>query len=1085
MSKLNIIRASAGSGKTHRLASFFLDIVLQENLDYFKSILGVTFTNKATEEMKRRIIEQLHQLSDPNTSDYPEEFLRYFKGNKELLNTKANVLLRKILHEYSWFSIETIDTFFQRIIRAFTRELGIPGNYSVEIDTQPILKYAVDQLLDTIGDNKDLLNWLMQFSENKIGEGKSWDIHKDLLGLGKEIFKEEFAADSMVLHVALADREKLFTYRDTLFGITANFEKRCSEYGKKGLVYIKESGLTADDFYQKRNGAVKVFTRLEQCEVKNSKGELLTETNLINKLLEDPENWPSSDTKQKAEVTALASRRLLPLLSETVEFIGKEYRRYFTAEVIRKNLYTVGILVDLEEKIRQYRLEKNVFILNDAPKLLDRIINHNDTPFIYEKMGNRYGHYLIDEFQDTSKLQWSNFKPLISNSLSQARGCLLVGDVKQSIYRWRNGDWNILARSIHEEYSKEIIHDESLGTNWRSNENIVNFNNKLFPKAQEKLGDQLQLLFGEQSTFTTSHLDVLRGIYSNISQTVPEHNKNKGNIEIRFFSKQITREQNDYYVEPLIDAVNSLLEKGYSPGDIAILVRNKKQGKLLADLLISSNNESKFCRPVDVISDESLFLSASHAVNLLIAALQCLNAPDESLYRAKLIGLYKAHIADNITPGEVLEMKLHAGFFNKQHEGKSLPSYFTDHSGELASLPLYELAEQLARIFQVYTHKVDVPYVHALLDLMYEYSQVYPPAIRGFLDYWSDEGSTKSIPAAESRRSIRILTIHKAKGLEFKAVLIPFCSWDLSQKTNAVFWVKSPKAPFDFLPLVPLNFTKALKDTLFVEDYFSELFKSYIDNLNLLYVAFTRAIDTLIAFPVFNDSERNASQISTVGDLLYQCLAQDDQEINEHFDRSRQVYRIGSPDAGTQVEEQIAAGRNIIHSYAGKPATGRMFFNTYGYDYFQDTTQIRDRRVRGKVLHDLLAKIVTLDDLERTVQEAVFEGLVSKDEGQSLTEHIRSGMTNAIVKTWFDGSGEVLTERDIILPAGNAKRPDRVVLWSEAVHVIDYKFSRKVEEKMYRRQVKDYMRLIAEMREEPVRGFLWYVDKNELVEIGE
>ena len=1083
MRQLNIIRASAGSGKTQRLAGFFLDIVLRENLDYFKSILAVTFTNKATEEMKHRIVEQLYKLSVGQGKGFSEITLSHFKGDQERAKGKASVLLRKILHEYSWFSIETIDTFFQRVIRAFTRELGIPGNYSVEIDTQPVLQYAVDQLLDTLGDSKDLLSWLQQFSEHKMDEGKSWDIHSDLLELGNEIFKEEFAAGSSALHNALADREKLMGYRDKLYGIKTNFENRCRDYGKKGLESISEAGLSEGDFYKKSTGPAKLFEKLEQAEVKNSKGELISRSSLTVKLLEDSANWPSSDTKQKDEVTELAANTLLPLLAEIADFVENNSRTYFTAEVIRKNLYAVGILVDLEEKIRQYRLEKNAFILSDAPRLLDRIINNNDTPFIYEKMGNRYGHFLIDEFQDTSRMQWGNFKPLISNSISQAKDCLIVGDVKQSIYRWRNGDWNILASDIYNEYPKDVIRSENLDTNWRSAGNVVKFNNRLFPATEEKIRSQLQNFFKDQGSNTKNYLEILHEIYSNISQEVSGDKKDNGNILIRFFSKQLARENIDYYVEPFIEAINSLLENGYLPGDIALLVRTKKEGKKLADLLINLNNESRFINPVEVISDESLFLSASHAVNLLIAAMQYLDAPDENIYRAKLAGLYNAYQTAQVAPGEIFEMKIDAGFFNSEKTDDTFPDDFIRSRDTLISLPLYEMTEQLVRIFSVYRFKADVPYVHALLDLVYAYSQNNPPDCRGFLEYWQEEGSTKSIPAADSQNAIRILTIHKAKGLEFKAVFIPFCSWDLGQKPNSVFWVRSEKPPFDFLPLVPLNFTQTLKDTYFAEEYYSELFKSYVDNLNLLYVAFTRAVDTLIAFPLFNDNRKSDSQISTTGDLLYECLAGSESGIDGQFDPKNLTFTSGLLQPVISPTKQKSAISRVIYSYAARPATGRMFFNANGFNYFQDETKVRDRRIRGKVLHDLLSEIITLDDLDKTIRETVLEGLISEEEGKTLVDHISFGMTNDTVKSWFDGSGKVLTERDIIIPGGQVKRPDRVVVWEKETHIIDYKFSRGPEERSYRKQVKDYMYLIAEITGKSVKGFLWYVDNNELIEI--
>ena len=1083
MSKLTIIRASAGSGKTHRLTNFFLDIVLKERLDYFKSILGVTFTNKATGEMKRRILDMLYRYTNSDKPEYSKELLDFFKEDTARIREKSAVLLGKILHEYSWFSVETIDTFFQRVIRAFTRELGIPGNYSIEIDTAPIIKYAVDQLLDNLENNSELINWLLQFSNARISEGKSWDIRYALNEIGGELFREEFTANSPALRAILNDRKKLNAFRDKLYSIKAGFEKKCTETGRIAIQYIEEQGLTTDDFFQKKNGAVKLFARLEKCEIRNSKSELLIHSALVKRLLGVPENWPAADSKRGAEVIKLAVNYLLPLLSDITEFIRKEHVHYFTAEAISKNLYTLGILADLEEKVRQYRLERDVFILSDAPKLLDRIINRNDTPFIYEKMGNRYGHFLIDEFQDTSRLQWSNFKPLISNSLSQGAKCLIVGDVKQSIYRWRNSDWSILADSVNKEYPPEILQDEVLDTNWRSAENIVNFNGKLFKQIELKISEHLKESIGLVSPSSISYIEILKRIYEKIQQNVPENKRSKGTVILRFFSKQLSREQTDYYVEYLVESINSLLEKGYGQNNIAFLVRTKKEGKVLADRLIALNNESKFIQSVDVISDESLFLYSSQAVNLLISALQYLNQKNEVLYKVKLSTLYKAHCEHKNDSTGILELILDDSYLEESNAECPLPPDFTKQIDELASLPLYDLCERLVSVFDLYRHSADVPYIHATLDYIHEYTYSNPPDIKGFLEYWEEEGRIKSVPASESRNAMRILTIHKAKGLEFRAVIIPFCSWDLTQKPNSIFWVRPEKAPFDELPAVPVNFTRALKDSYFEQDYEDEWFKSIIDNLNLLYVAFTRAIDTLIAFPLFSDPGNSETNYNNVGNLLYHCIARTKGEFAANFDIPALMYQIQPETGDVKTEQEVRVRDTLISAYSGKPATDRMYFNSRGFEYFQDTLVVRDKRLRGKVLHEILSGIVTVDELEKAICRAELEGLISVVESISFKEHIAEGMKHSIVKRWFDGSGRVLNEREIILPGDNSRRPDRVVIWPDEAHVIDYKFSSERRQMTYNRQVKMYMKNVAGLENRPVRGFIWYVDINEIEEV--
>jgi ATP-dependent exoDNAse (exonuclease V) beta subunit len=680
-------------------------------------------------------------------------------------------------------------------------------------------------------------------------------------------------------------------------------------------------------------------------------------------------------------------------------------------------------------------------------------------------------------------MQWSNFKPLISNSLSQGRKCLIVGDVKQSIYRWRNGDWDILAGKIFSEYPGDVLQTENLNTNWRSSQNIVEFNTSFFNQAKEKLGHQLQMIFGTGCQNAENYLNTFRNIYSDLAQTLPETKKSKGSVFIRSFSRKNNKESSDYFSEQIIKTINSLLEKGYAQGDIALLVREKKEGKFLADLLNAANDNSMLCTRVNVISEDSLFLSASNATNMLIAALQCLNAPEEEIYLAKLMCAYKAHLMENLPAAEEIELNLDAGFFDKKNVEMILPADFLKFYKELSALPLYELLEQLVIIFQAYTHHCDVPYIHALLNLVHEYSMTNSPGIQGFLDYWMEEGQTKSIPASELQQAIRILTIHKAKGLEFPVVFLPFCNWDLNQKPNSIFWVRPPEGRFDFLPVLPLNYTKTLQDSCFSEDYYLELFKSHIDNLNLLYVAFTRAAETLIVFFQHNESGESQSKIKTVGDLVCECISKLNGNNVSYTDPSEVVYQAGSFEHDIQPDTLSRPEGNFISHYSSKSAISRIYFNPRGYEYFKDTLHVRDKRIRGRVLHQVLSKMKTHNDIEKTVKEAVLEGLISENEGDSLKEHILMVLSDPTVKTWFNGSGEVITERDIILPDGNNKRPDRVVIWNDKIHVIDYKFSHEQNNQAHREQVRDYTIMIAEMEEKNIEGYLWYVDTNTITKI--
>lgn len=487
MSQINIIRASAGSGKTHFLTGAFLELLMSEPTDYFKSILAVTFTNKATEEMKSRIIEQLNLLLKGENSSYLINLMQKTGFKESHVRNKSAAILQQILHGYSYFNIETIDTFFQKVIKAFARELSIPGNYNIEIDTQPAMNFAIDNLMEEIEESSDILQWLIDFSEARIDEGRVWDIKNELLVLGQEIFKESFARVSGEVFNVLAEKEKLATFKKHLSNIISSTEKTLADFGHTGLNIINENDFEISDFYRGNTGIPTFFRKLSEKQPDKPNRYVLEMLNGTN-------NWPSPKTNRREELIAVADKKLLPLLTEIIEFINQNLTRYFTAKEIIKNLYSLGILSDLAGKIQTYCKENNSFILSESPIFINKIIDNNEAPFVYEKVGNRYHHFMIDEFQDTSALQWSNFKPLVNNSLATGKDCLIVGDVKQSIYRWRNSSWEILANQIFNDFSSGQINPRSLDTNWRSCKEIIHFNNHVLSLPQKYCRKNIQEL---------------------------------------------------------------------------------------------------------------------------------------------------------------------------------------------------------------------------------------------------------------------------------------------------------------------------------------------------------------------------------------------------------------------------------------------------------------------------------------------------------------------------------------------------------------------------------------------------------------
>jgi ATP-dependent helicase/nuclease subunit A len=1075
MPYLNIIRASAGSGKTHFLTGAFLELLIKEPIDYFKGMLAVTFTNKATAEMKGRLVGELHKLAVNEKSDYLEKLKQITGFNEDHIRNKAYAILRNILHDYSWFSIETIDSFFQRIIRAFTRELAIPGNYTIEINTGPVLHYAVDQLIDGIEDNSILLNWLVSFSEARINEGRTWDIRRELIILGKEIFKEAFAIASNQVFEAISDKEKLNRFREHLYGITGFIEKHSEEFGKQGLEIINEFGFQDTDFYQGRNGVGTYFKKL-------SRKQVAIPNSYVLKMLDGPENWPSGKTAKKAEIEDAASKYLLPLLSESIQYVHENLIYYNTVNEILKNLYSAGILADISNKVTEYLHEKNSFLLSDSPLFIYKIIDRNETPFIYEKMGNRYLHFMIDEFQDTSGLQWQNFKPLINNSLSMGNDCLLVGDVKQSIYRWRNSNWEVLAGQVLNEFPDEILKLSALETNWRSQECIVDFINNVFPSLVEILQNQFNNKGVMENSSETIPLYSIENLYNDVRQQIPEKSRAKGKVLLQFFLKSSISGNPDYYKDPLIDNIDDMLLKGFSPGDIAILVRSKKEGQLISNFLIEQNAANRFCRDLIVISNESLLLGASEGINLITAAMRYLLTPDDAINRGKLIAGYLCLQSQIKNRTNIQDFDFKPGLSSITILNEMLPKAFTENLSSFISYPLYNLAEQLIRIFETDKLETEIPYLHAFLDLIHEYTRANPSDVGKFLDFWVEEGIDKSIPSSESQDALRILTIHKSKGLQFRAVIIPFCNWELDQKPRTILWSKAKSKDLNYLPIIPVNFGKNLLETEFADSYKNELFKSYVDNLNLLYVATSRAIENLVVFSTYRDPAKGEQTIKTVGDLLHETFTKSEMNgMQKLFDPNLDKFESGKIQKFATNDSSPNATEEYISVMEGRYNADKLFFDPSGSEYFRDTFEnIKNPIIQGRVLHDILARVNSADDIDGATSDAVFKGLITEKEGQEFKVHFKDCLKNQDLFKWFNGSGEVLTETDIIITRGEVRRPDRVVIFSDHVDIIDYKSGQDAEREAHNVQVGEYVNLLLRMGYKNVKGYIWYINNNKI-----
>ncbi|OFY44042.1 MAG: hypothetical protein A2X18_07935 [Bacteroidetes bacterium GWF2_40_14] len=993
MGNLNIFKASAGSGKTHNLTREYLRLLFKSDNAY-RHILAVTFTNKATDEMKRRVLEELYKMS---ASD-----------------AVAKKRLITILHDYSSFSISTIDRFFQQTMRAFAREIGKNSSYSVELDQDMVLAEAIDQMILNLDkdESSELLDWLTSYSYDSIESGKSWDIKRGIKELAEQIFKEAFKIKNIELGDKLAGKKELAAYKKEIGEIISKFEKELIGIGKRALIIIEKNNLVVSDFKGGSRSPLNYFSKI-------AAGATSTPSAPFRDLLDTPANWYKS-TLLKTDPSLCHSIEnayddgLNELVGEIVN-LTEAWREYNSAKVTDNNIYSLGILLDINKYIQIYSKENNVVILSETTELLNKIIDGSDTPFIYEKVGSRIDNFMLDEFQDTSLMQWQNFKPLIQNSLAAGYDNLIVGDVKQSIYRWRGSDWNLLNSDIYNDFDPTQIREKQLTENWRSSENIVKFNNEFFTYAAAICDN----ILGESEISTAD-------VYNEVIQTVPaQKSGNEGHVQLKFIENEEGESWHDTVLNTIAPSLDKLLENGYKYNDIAFLVRKNSEGVEIVNYLIDKG--------YPVISDEALLIVSSKSVMKIVTILRYCNNPKDPINN--LIADY-----ENITLSK-------------------------DNSME--HLPLYEMCEKIACDWLGDIDRSESAFVQGFLDTVLDYVKNNRSDLASFLEWWSEKSSKISLSSPEGQDAIKVMTIHKAKGLGMNVVIVPFFEipLDHSSQHRNIIWCEPNVEPFNNVPFIPIVYGKNLQETIYAKDYQRERQKAFIDNLNTAYVAFTRAKKELL---VFAKRAKKPEEPKSVSDILYRFYMQGLDE--------KQELNVGNwsladaPDVVNVNEIELPGFRSI-------PIGERLKLSLNASDFFDKSS----KRNFGLIMHDVLSRVFVEEDLSDSIKSSVRKGELKGEEYTSMLLHMNSMLESVRDRHWFDGSCKVLNELEIIEPGGRICRPDRVLMGTESI-VIDFKFG-SLKSDSHERQVARYMNLLRGMGMVPVKGFLWYLEENEIIEV--
>lgn len=1065
--KLVVYKASAGSGKTHRLTAEYLSLLFASPLAY-KHILAVTFTNKATEEMKTRIIYELANLASQNKSDYIQDLAEEYNKPQDAIRAQARKILISILHDYSSFSISTIDKFFQQTMRAFTREIGLGGGYNVELDTQKVLGEAIDSMLFDLenSENKQLLDWLIRFSEEKIENGETWNIRKDIQALSSEIFKESYKAFSDDIQIDIANKDLLDNYKQMLVAYIREFEKQSKEISVKAMNTMLRFDLKPFDFIRGKTSPFVSFLRW-------ANGEIKEPTATFKKLANDVSSWYAKTTSVdiKSKIEDAYNNGLNDCVCQIIEHYENALF-YQTSVEINRYFFTLGILGDVDKKVRAYASENNIMLISDTTELLNKIIQGADSPFIYEKVGTRVEHYMIDEFQDTSGMQWRNFLPLVRDSLSAGNRNLIVGDVKQSIYRWRNSDWKLLDSQIDNDFQESQITHLSLDTNWRSERNIVDFNNAIFEMSSALLqniyNDSLSDVVVNDSF--ASFYTRIRKAYSDSYQHLPpsKRENTEGHVALNFVDTEEESDWQAYVLDKLPSDIENLQEKGYSLQDIVILVRTKKEGVDVANRLLEykSQNPSSIYK-YDVISDEALFVGNSKSIKLVVSLLKYLRNPLDAMLRTLAIYEYFKY-KEQLSPEQTIRT-----YFHKEGE---FPEEIQSELDRIKELPLYEMTEEIFNLFKGAMESNENIYIQTFLDMVLDFSVKKSSDLDSFLQWWDETGQLKTIFTPDGQDAIRIMTIHKSKGLGFPVLIMPFCNWDIDHKMPTILWCQPHIEPFSQLHLVPVKYSKVLSNTIFAYDYFEEKLHAFVDNLNVLYVALTRAKNDIILYTP--KPKEKAKGITNISGLLWYCShnAVNTQQCEKAYidlqsfmDDDKLLLELGS---SINKKKELAKddGELKIDIIETIPFDNRLKLRLNNKYFFSD----QGKREYGTLMHEIVSKVNSIDDLDNIVDKYQIEGVITEDEKVNILSLLHQYLSDNQIKDWYSGNYKILNEVQILQPNGTFIRPDRVMMKDDEIIVIDYKFGEK-EEKKYIKQVKNYVNQIRKMGYESVKGYICYI----------
>lgn len=1003
-----IYSASAGSGKTFTLVKEYLKICLgTKSPKKFIAILAITFTNKAASEMKERIIKSLKAFSNPTKAEQTERDMMSLLVEEtgltiEELQSRSQLVFETILHNYSQFSIGTIDKFTHRIIRTFAQDLDLPANFEVEMEHQLLLKQAVDLLISKTGEDKKLTQLFVNFIHDKTADDKSWLIENDFYTIAEELLKESGQEHCESLKDLSLD--DFFKLREEIHKYLNAIDKELSQIGIGFSTDCSDKGLLAEWFSGgARSGIPKYF---EYLKTKNWEKYIPSNANVKNF---EKDTWYAGKAPKEfyTEIDAI-QEKFYPLVKRALEIL-EEYPKYVHFKLIARNFYSMAVLHEISKELQQIKEQNNIIPIGEFNKKIAQVLQHEEGNFIYERLGERYANYFIDEFQDTSELQWKNLLPLIENAIADGLkpgSAMIVGDAKQAIYRWRGGevdqfiDLQQLAAdtSLQGAYRMESL---SLENNYRSTAEVVDFNNKLFSSIAHQV---------EKEEY--------RNLFKDLSAQQVKGNGGYVSLEYIENGEEHDEQQKQKCLQTIEDLIN---DEGFNYGDICILTRTKAKGALLVKMLSDEN--------IPVISSESLLIEQSPEVRLLLNFLRFLNEPTHPRYRFKLIEFL--HENDLIPWSlENANMKLaELCEAPEQRFNAFLKEIVLDFNFlHWRSISLIELCHKIIKSFKL--EKTARVYMQFFLDELWVFCNKYSQDLYGFLSYWDERAHKLSIAVPEGINAVQVMTIHKSKGLEFPVVLFPFANWNATSERDAKSWVEIDEPELQDLPtsLIPLGKQLESSTSQLQTIYKEHKSKVLLDNLNMLYVALTRPKTRLY---IFTSPKGRGKNLSEFFDTFLKS--------GGHWEDGKTQYSFGykvkaslkkkGENKYIQVVQPVEDISKILRISRQAPKMWEVENPEKGAD-------------KGRKVHEILSYIKTIDDINAALKRALRKGLIASSEEVEMRRLLEMTIQNEQVKKYFVEGLKVKNEEEILLKNGEVLRPDRLVFEGSEVSevsILDYK----------------------------------------------